>query len=200
MQSIELARQAILNGALQKITELINLTNLLMKVPLKTVAEIGTCNGGTLYLWCQIAAPDATIVSIDLPGGPFGGGYTEEDIPRLMSYKKNGQQLYLIRENSQTESVKKELLLKTNGERLDFLMIDGDHTYEGVKKDFALYAPLVRSGGIIALHDILHHPGRPEVQVDRFWNEIKPGYETMEFCDMLLPAWRDWGGIGVIKV
>ena len=40
----------------------------------KTLVEIGTCNGGTLFLFCQVADPTATIVSIDLPGGPFRGG------------------------------------------------------------------------------------------------------------------------------
>jgi hypothetical protein len=30
---------------------------------------------------------------------------------------------------------------------VDFLFIDGDHTYEGVKKDFEMYSPLVRREG-----------------------------------------------------
>jgi len=50
-----------------------------------------------------------------------------------------------------------------NGEPLDFLFIDGDHTYEGVKRDFEMYSPLVRNGGIIAFHDIVKHP--PETVV-----------------------------------
>ena len=36
---------------------------------------------------------------------------------------------------------------------IDFLHIDGDHTYEGVKLDWELYSPKVRPGGYITVHD-----------------------------------------------
>jgi predicted O-methyltransferase YrrM len=78
---------------------------------------------------------------------------------------------------------------------VDFLFIDGDHTYEGVRRDFEMYSPLVREGGIIAFHDIV--PGPPENVggVPEFWNKIKTRYRHLEIV-------RDWGqggfGIGVI--
>lgn len=37
--------------------------------------------------------------------------------------------------------------------KIDFLFIDGDHTYEGVKKDFDLYSKLLSDNGIIVIHD-----------------------------------------------
>lgn len=37
--------------------------------------------------------------------------------------------------------------------KIDFLFIDADHSYEGVKLDFDLYSKLVKKTGIIALHD-----------------------------------------------
>ena len=43
------------------------------------------------------------------------------------------------------------------GRSIDFLLIDGDHSYEGVKRDWELYEPLVTPGGLIAFHDILRH-------------------------------------------
>jgi predicted O-methyltransferase YrrM len=36
---------------------------------------------------------------------------------------------------------------------IDFLFIDGDHNYDGVKKDWELYSPLLRSGSIVVFHD-----------------------------------------------
>lgn len=37
--------------------------------------------------------------------------------------------------------------------KIDFLFIDGDHTYDGVKKDFELYSNLLSDNGIIVIHD-----------------------------------------------
>jgi hypothetical protein len=37
--------------------------------------------------------------------------------------------------------------------KIDFLFIDGDHSYEGVKKDFDLYSKLLSEKGVIVLHD-----------------------------------------------
>ncbi|MEK6882331.1 MAG: class I SAM-dependent methyltransferase [Nanoarchaeota archaeon] len=37
---------------------------------------------------------------------------------------------------------------------LDFVYIDGDHSYKQVKKDIGNYYPKIRKGGILAGHDI----------------------------------------------
>ena len=39
------------------------------------------------------------------------------------------------------------------GIRIDYLHIDGDHSYEGVKKDFELYSTIMNPNGIISIHD-----------------------------------------------
>lgn len=38
-------------------------------------------------------------------------------------------------------------------EEIDFIFIDGDHSYEGIVRDWNDYAGKVKKGGIIALHD-----------------------------------------------
>ena len=38
-------------------------------------------------------------------------------------------------------------------ERLDFVYLDGDHSYKNVKKELELYYPKVKSGGLLAGHD-----------------------------------------------
>lgn len=37
--------------------------------------------------------------------------------------------------------------------KIDFLFIDGDHSYEGVKLDFDLYSTILSEKGVIMLHD-----------------------------------------------
>jgi predicted O-methyltransferase YrrM len=81
------------------------------------------------------------------------------------------QKIHLVREDSHalaTLSLIKKIL---EGRKLDFLFIDGDHTYNGVKTDFEMCSKLVKKGGIIAFHDTV--PGPPENVggVPRFWNE-----------------------------
>ena len=164
----------------------------------KTLVEIGTCNGGTLFLFCQVADPTATIVSIDLPGGPFGGGYPAWKIPLYKSFARYPtQRIHLLRADSHNPNTLRKVREILTGKPLDFLFIDGDHTYEGVKRDFEMYSPLVRKGGVIAFHDIVEHPPETRCEVSMFWNEIKHGYKYLE----IVKDWKqNWAGIGVIFV
>lgn len=61
--------------------------------------------------------------------------------------------------------------------------MDGDHTYEGVRKDFQMYSPLVRKGGLIAFHDVCRGPPVDVGDVNKFWNEIKDSYVHQEIID-----------------
>lgn len=190
-----IAKNSMNRGAMQKISELKDLLDFLGTKKMDTVVEIGTATGGTFYAFCQMAPSDAHIISIDLPGGPFGGGYELEDVQMFKTYAKVGQTIYFMREDSHQEETKKMLLERLKDRKIDVLFIDGDHSYEGVKKDFEMYEPLVAKGGIIIFHDICKHATAPECQVDKFWNEIKEKYEHKEFID---PEDTEWGGIGVL--
>jgi predicted O-methyltransferase YrrM len=41
---------------------------------------------------------------------------------------------------------------------IDFVFIDGDHSYHAVKQDIEKYGDLVRQGGFLALHDQAYYP------------------------------------------
>jgi predicted O-methyltransferase YrrM len=181
----------------QKRKELSRLLWLVQDLRPAIVLEIGTQAGGTLYCWCRLADANATIVSIDLPWGRFGGGYTEEREQEMMSlFPTDGQQLHLLRANSHDPATLEQLKSILDGRQLDLLFIDGDHTYEGARQDFEMYSPLAAEGGAIVLHDILeHHPGT-DCDVRRLWNEVKDDYRHLEIT---VPP-EDWGGIGVLWV
>jgi cephalosporin hydroxylase len=178
----------------QFVSEITSLFELYEGLKVNYAMEIGTANGGTLFGHCKLANENATIISVDLPGGKFGGGYPDWKMPIYKKFAQKNQSLNLIRasshENSTIQKVKD--ILKSN--KLDYLFIDGDHTYEGVKKDFELYSPFVKKGGVIIFHDIVPHGGS-SCKVDEFWNEIKLKYQHKEFIDK--PD-QDCFGVGVI--
>src|SRR5262245_26642074 len=200
MDASKLAEIAVFRGACQKMRELTPLISLLKRRKLRTVIEIGTMQGGTLWLWCQLARPDALIISVDLPGGEFGGGYHAKDRARFRSYAHEEQTLHFLRRDSHHQATKEAVTQQLNGRAVDLLFIDGDHRYRGVKQDFVLYAPLVRTGGMVLLHDILPHPQVPACQVDRFWREIKRYFKYREFVEPEDDrGWGQWGGLGLLS-
>ncbi len=118
----------------QNASEIISFSNFLKTHNLNYVCEIGTNKGGSLFIWCQSAADDAKLFSIDLPGGKFGGGYDKRNIPFFESFCKKNQSLTCLRMNSQEENTKDILKQNLRDQKLDFLFVDGDHRYEGVKR------------------------------------------------------------------
>ncbi|MCU0561207.1 MAG: class I SAM-dependent methyltransferase [Desulfobacterales bacterium] len=148
-----------------------------------TVVEIGTASGGSLLLFARAAAEDALIVSIDLPGGQFGGGYRPWRIPLYKSFARKRQRLHLIRADSHRPATVARLKKILDGRPIDFLFIDGDHRYEGVKTDFALYRPLMAPGGAVAFHDIATTAPKSRCDVHRFWKEIRHEFGGTEFIE-----------------
>lgn len=163
----------------------------------RTVLEIGTNNGGTLFLLCRAAAPDATVISVDLPSGSFGGGYSAYRIPYYRAFAGASQRLRLLRVDSHAPRTLTAVRRALRGRPLDFLFIDGDHTYQGVSQDFATFGPLVRPGGLIALHDIVPGPAELGGGVPVYWDEIKRRYVGEELIEHPNQGMM---GIGLIRV
>lgn len=177
--------------------EIFALMKILSRVKPRVVLEIGTGRGGTLFLLTKVSDPEAMIISIDLPGGPFGGGYPKWRIPIFKSFVSNGQRMYLLRRDSHDPATLDQVKGVLKGGKVDFLFIDGDHTYEGVKKDFEMYSPMVKRRGLIAFHDICAKLPGTGCEVDKFWGKIKHAYQ----CTEIVKDWKQgWAGIGVLYV
>ena len=67
------------------------------------------------------------------------------------------------------------------GIAVDYLHIDADHHYEGVRRDFDLFAPLVVDGGVITLHDTVNR--RPPCGVPQLVEELRadPRWSVVDF-------------------
>lgn len=158
------------------------------------VMEIGTANGGTFYVLARYLDYTSTLISLDLPGGEFGGGYSEDLVPFFENFAED-KELAFFRENSHDIKTKRRIEKHLSGKKIDFLFIDGDHTYEGVKQDYEMYKPLVSGDGIIAFHDIVSGPLEKVGGVPDFWSEIKKSFYSRE----IVKSWDQEGyGIGVI--
>jgi len=166
-------------------SEISELYNMVKNMNPKVICEIGTDRGGTLYLWSKAMQPDGLIISIDLPRS-----YRKSLNRFSYSFFSERQQIYFLRENSQSAECQMSVQKILNGKRIDFLFIDADHSYEGVKKDFKLYSDFVRKSGLIAFHDILDKCG-----VAKFWPEVRPYYEHMEIVEDYK---QQCAGIGVL--
>lgn len=163
--------------------ELEEFKQFLKKRKIESILEIGVFEGGTLMAWREIF-PSCYILGIDI-------GIGTDELRKLA--KDNNIELML-----KTDSHDPKTLEKIKDKKFDFLFIDGDHSYQGVKKDFEMYSPLVKKDGIVALHDIkdTQHHRDIDCFVADFWNEIKRNYEWKEIADWTI----DWGGIGILYV
>jgi predicted O-methyltransferase YrrM len=67
----------------------------------------------------------------------------------------------------------------------DFIFIDGDHTYEGVKADWENYHGMVRAGGAVGFHDTsrMGEGWMSKVEVRRLLDELwaSNSYRSAEF-------------------
>lgn len=147
------------------------------------IIEIGSLTGRALRHFMHYAQQGSTVISIDLPVRDFCGSGDYRVAEQEHNYKvewpkwakENKIKLYLIKGMSQNP--KNLETVKSITSDVDFLFIDGNHFYDYVKKDLQMYGPLVRKGGIIALHDIGY---AEEGGVYKLWEEIKNKYSSFK--------------------
>lgn len=164
---------------LQNEHELRTLLALLEQERPRTVVEIGSYNGGSLFLWSRIAAPDAALVAVDVTDRILGGASPRAHLCR--SFAQRAQTVTtLFGRDSHHPATRREVERALGGRKIDFLFIDGDHTYAGVAADFELYGDLVGDGGLIAFHDIAHETTAGFIEVARFWEDFRRTHTTDE--------------------
>jgi len=120
------------------------------------IVEIGAFKGkSTAYIAEGIGSKQIQFFSIDTWYSD-AMSQDREDVyhiflENIKTYKDKVQPLrgysYEIRKNWPQQKV------------IDFLWIDGDHSYEGVKKDIEDWGPLVKKNSFICFHDYRDAPG-----------------------------------------
>jgi len=178
--------------------EVLALLDIVADIKPRRACEIGSMEGGTLFLLTQMCHPEAHVISLDWR-------YTQARRQTFPRFARHRQRLSLVEADSHDPDTRRRVERLLAGEPLDFLFIDGDHSYTGVKSDFEMFAPLVRAGGVVAFHDIVPDwrasRGEPTVRdsggVPKFWSELRNRYfpNCREFID---DPRQDGCGIGII--
>lgn len=159
------------------------------------VAEIGSWKGRSTIVIANAlrdaGIEDARIWAIDHHVG------SDEDRHRVV-LEKEGSTLDAFRENLAHAGVARRVEplvmsskeaavdLGRRGVSLRLVFIDGAHDEESVRADIRAFVPLLRSGGVIALHDCdIENANFPGV-----WNayrtELEPDVDLVEHADSLL--------------
>ena len=191
-----LSRQSIVHhGAIQHVDELTAFAKIVGARHPRRILEIGTAQGGMFWLLCRLAARDCVLISLDLPSDErFSGG--NQQTPDLAAMRCARQTVHSILGNSHSPDMPDQVGKILNGELLDLLFIDGDHTYTGVRSDYLMYHPLVRPGGLVAFHDIVKSAWEG-CEVDRFWAELAREQDLNPRA--IIGHFRShWGGIGLV--
>lgn len=199
------------SGLTQRKHEIIMLWTLVHFQRPQVVVEVGTAQGGSFASFCELAAPDATLISIDRcindcrprPGEPVhpsvynGPLRMSEQGGGVYSLGKKGQRVYGINGWSHEKSTQDRLEEILAGRKIDFLFNDGSHSKEMFADDFRWMWPLVAEGGIFATHDI-HHSKAEGCDKRVEWERII-AEETYSAMYEFRPAYsEDSLGIGVL--
>ena len=136
-----------------------------------SILEIGSRYGDTLAEMARAMPVKGKVLAVDLPGiQPWGYPDSAEHLCRnIATLREEGYQATVIFGDSTDPEI---VELARGWAPFDLVFIDGDHRYEGVKKDWENYGPM---GKIVVFHDIVVHPAsahnRPEVY--RLFEEIQ---------------------------
>jgi predicted O-methyltransferase YrrM len=162
--------------ALQKPLELYEYVRFLRGRRIDRCLEIGTLWGGSLFAHCAVTGPDGHVIAVD--------SFPQENAAAMTSrcrrLARARQQVTCIWGDSHAESTVAEVAAALKGNLLDLLFLDGDHSEEGVARDYELYSPLVRPRGLIAFHDVAAPAGRG---VPHLWRSLQRDHESVEFVD-----------------
>jgi len=160
----------------------------------RNLVEVGTREGGSLFMLSRVLPPGATIISVDLPGLAWGRGDSGTKKRQVAErLRRDGFIVHLVERDSAEPETAAEVERLLGGDLIEALFLDGNHSFNGVLADFRNYQPLMKADAPLIFHDIVHSPNTPHVEVHYLWRVIKALAPHIEFIDNEKAGW----GIGL---
>lgn len=146
----------------------------------QNAVEIGTFMGVTAAELAKALRQDAVLFCVD----PYFDGQSVRAIA-----VRHLARLGLLGKVRMIQSTAKDALLSLPPQ-VDFIFVDGDHSYEGLKEDWQIVRHILRAGGIAAFHDV---NSQPEVRAScegaiQCFEELiitDPDFQLVETCESL---------------
>jgi predicted O-methyltransferase YrrM len=149
------------------------------------LAEIGVFHGANTRAFREAMAPSGVLLAIDpFPRSFFGIrglGWARKIAHRELSESANGTVVWVEKFGAvapEEETVQRHL-------PVDFLFIDGDHSWEGIAGDWTAWRSHITPGGVVCLHDSRKRDGCGS---ERYTSEVivkDPEFEVVETVDSL---------------
>ena len=122
------------------------------------IVEIGVWHGVTTAVLRRAMAPDGVLWAVDpFPAGRLGISLQQPIARSEVRRIRNGTVRW-IRETGENAA---GLYRRQGGPPVDLVFIDGDHSYQGLLRDWSAWSPVVARGGVVCLHDSRSTPERP---------------------------------------
>jgi predicted O-methyltransferase YrrM len=130
-----------------------------------TVAEIGRSKGGSTLLLAAAVGEGSHVYSYDLHVKATAGAESDAELRGVLERYELADRVTLVVGDSRTS--------EPPPSPCDLVLVDGDHSYEGVRADFEAWHDRMRPGGHMLFHDAVGGQlSRPHDGVIRFVEEL----------------------------
>jgi len=145
--------------------------------------EVGTRFGDTFHQVMSALPIGSVGVAVDMPEGNWGRGVSADYMARACEdLRKKGYVIHdIYGDSTDADTIEKVRELGP----YDAALIDGDHTIEGITKDWGAYATMCKT---VALHDITGRGLKCKITdavmgVPDLWDKVKTEYAHDEFIE-----------------
>lgn len=187
LEGIELLRPVRQPGSVT-LDELFLLCALVRARRPKLMVEIGTASGRTTLNLAAHAPDEARVITFDLPDHAAAAGEGAGPDFRQFGLGQPGRMFAGTPQAAKIEQVRADTTTydwSALEGRVEFLFIDGSHTYEDVAKDGESALRMVKPGGLIVWHDYAQMPG-----VTRALNELLGRHKLVWLAETSLAVLR----------